>query len=101
MHILLSHRLRPGAVVAGLLLAATLPAVNVSAQTTPVGDAGRGKVFFETSCAVCHSPVLGPDNTVLTKQGPSLVGVVGRPAGSLPNFNYTQALRDSGFKWDP
>jgi hypothetical protein len=44
---------------------------------------------------------LGPDNTVVIKQGPSLVGVVGRPAGTLPHFTYTDAMKNSGFTWDP
>jgi glucose/arabinose dehydrogenase len=37
---------------------------------------------------------------VLMKQGPSLVGIVARPAGSLPHFNYTKAIRDSAITWD-
>jgi glucose/arabinose dehydrogenase/cytochrome c2 len=84
--------------VPGLLLAVTLAPANLNAQ--PAGDAARGKAFFQASCAVCHSPVLGPDNMVINKQGPSLVGVVGRPAGSVQYFNYTGALQESGFKWD-
>jgi len=96
-----SPRLLQGTVVPRLLLAATLVPVHVNAQVSPTGDATRGRAFFQISCAVCHSPVLGPDNTVLAKQGPSLVGVVGRPAGSLPYFNYTKAIRESGFTWDP
>ena len=84
-------------VVPTILLAAALAPVNVSAQQ---GDAGRGKSFFQVNCAVCHSPVLGPDNLVIMKQGPSLVGIVGRQAGSLPHFNYTKALQTSGFTWD-
>jgi glucose/arabinose dehydrogenase/cytochrome c2 len=99
MQTMSSQRLLQGAVVPGLLLAVTLAPVNLDAQA-PAGDAVRGKAFFQASCAVCHSPVLGPDNTVMNKQGPSLVGVVGRPAGSVQYFNYTSALRDSGFKWD-
>ena len=82
-------------------LIAGLAATSVSAQDTPIGDAARGKAFFQASCMVCHSPELGPDNTVIMKQGPSLVGVVGRKAGSSPHFNYTQALQASGFTWDP
>ena len=98
----MSHqRLLQGAVVPTMLLTATLAPVNVSAQDMSLGDAARGKAFFQVSCAVCHSPELGPDNTVIMKQGPSLVGVVGRPAGSLPNFNYTKAIRQSGFTWNP
>jgi len=96
----ISRRLLPGRVVPSLLLTAGLGSLSGSAQDMPPGDAARGKVFFQVNCAVCHSPVLGPDNLVLMKQGPSLVGVVGRPAGSLPHFNYTKALRQSGFTWD-
>lgn len=84
------------------LLAGFMPALNVSAaQDAPSGNAERGKAFFQVSCAVCHSPELGPDSTVIMKQGPSLVGVVGRQAGSLRNFNYTKAIRDSALKWTP
>jgi len=96
-----SQRLLQGTVVPSLLLAATLAPATMRAQQTAVGDAARGKAFFQISCAVCHSPVLGSDNTVIMKQGPSLVGVVGRRAGSLPHFNYTKAIRASGFTWDP
>jgi glucose/arabinose dehydrogenase/cytochrome c2 len=75
-------------------------AVNLRAQNMPAGDATRGKTYFQISCAVCHSPDLGPDNTVIIKQGPSLVGVVGRAAGSSLHFNYTKAMQDSGLTWD-
>jgi glucose/arabinose dehydrogenase/cytochrome c2 len=84
-----------------LLLAATLAPVKLSAEDLPVGDGTRGKAFFQNNCAVCHSPVLGPDNLVIMKQGPSLAGVMGRPAGSLPHFNYTKAIRELGLTWDP
>jgi glucose/arabinose dehydrogenase len=95
------HRLLHRQVVPRLLLAGFLAALKVSAQDRTVGDAERGKAFFQVSCAICHSPELGPDYTVIMKQGPSLAGVVGRPAGSQPHFNYTRALRESGFTWDP
>lgn len=94
-----SREFLKGALAPTLLLAATLAPLNLSAQV--MGDATRGKAFFQVNCAVCHSPVLGPDNLVIMKQGPSLASVVGRPAGSLPHFNYTKALRESGFTWDP
>ena len=55
---------------------------QVAAQDSPTGDSAHGKTFFETSCAICHTASLGPGNTVIVKQGPSLVGVVGRRAGS-------------------
>src|SRR5215510_12556252 len=83
-----------------LILTAALAPAGLSAQKAPAGDAARGKTFFEINCAVCHSPALGPENLVVMKQGPSLVGVVGRQAGSLPYFNYTKAIRESGLTWD-
>ena len=95
----MSHQ-RTLAIWPRLILTAALAPANLSAQSAPAGDATRGKAFFEISCAVCHSPVLGPENLVIMKQGPSLVGVVGREAGSLPHFNYTKAIRESGFTWD-
>jgi cytochrome c len=30
---------------------------------------------------------------------PSLIGVIGRPAGSVPGFAYSPALRKSGIVW--
>ncbi|HEV2392040.1 MAG TPA: PQQ-dependent sugar dehydrogenase [Verrucomicrobiae bacterium] len=95
------RRLFQRAVAPAMLLIAALTPLNLDAQETPPGNAARGKAFFQVNCAVCHSPVLGPDNTVIMKQGPSLVGVLGRPAGSQPNFNYTKAIRQSGFTWNP
>lgn len=82
------------------LLVVGFAAARVMAQNAPVGDVDRGKLFFQQSCAICHSDSLGPDNLVILKQGPSLVGVVGRKAGSTPEFNYTKTLRESGFVWD-
>ena len=72
-----------------------------TAQNMPVGDAGRGQKSFQVICTVCHSGSLGPGNTLVIKQGPTLLGVMGRKAGTSPHFNYTQALKDSGLVWDP
>ena len=49
-------------------------------------DAEAGRKVFN-KCAVCHSTESG-----VTRVGPSLYGVVGRKAGSLPNFNYSSAI---------
>jgi glucose/arabinose dehydrogenase/cytochrome c2 len=87
-------------VLNALLLAALAGSANLQAQDKPQGNAERGKAFFEASCAMCHSPVLGPDHTVIAKQGPSLAGVIGRAAGSLPHFSYTKSLRESGLTWN-
>jgi glucose/arabinose dehydrogenase/cytochrome c2 len=80
---------------------AGLGTVNpAAAQVPPSGDASRGRIYFETSCGICHATSLGPGNTVIDKQGPSLVGILGRKAGTGLGFNYTKALAGSGIVWD-
>ena len=54
-----------------------------------------GRKMFSTECAVCHSNVAGGAGF-----GPSLAGVVGRKAGSLPGFDYSSALKSSGLVWN-
>jgi glucose/arabinose dehydrogenase len=68
---------------------------NAAGQSAPSGVADHGKVLFQQSCALCHS-----DSADITKQGPSLVGVLGRRAAVAPGFNYTKVLTDSGLTWD-
>jgi glucose/arabinose dehydrogenase/cytochrome c2 len=70
-----------------------------SATMTTAQDAERGDQIFQTNCALCHSSSLGPGNTVVIKQGPTLVGVMGRKAGTSPHFGFTEALKDSGLSW--
>jgi len=74
--------------------------ISAAIAQDPSGDVSHGKTFFVQNCAVCHADTLGPGNTIITRQGPSLVGVFGRPTGAGPNFNYTKSLKESGFTWD-
>ncbi|CAN7283373.1 c-type cytochrome [Rhizobacter sp. LjRoot28] len=46
------------------------------------------------SCVACH------DLRNADKIGPRLGGVIGRPAGSVPGFEYSAAMRASGLVWD-
>lgn len=68
---------------------------SAAAQDAPAA-ADKGKAIFQQSCAVCHAAGPGFPGG----QGPSLIGVVGRKAGTVPDANYTQALKDSGLTWD-
>src|SRR6516165_9429787 len=77
---------------AKLVLAAIVLASPALAQQ---GDASRGERDFRV-CAPCHS--LEPDRNMT---GPSLAGLWGRKAGSLPSFDrYSDALKTSGIIWD-
>jgi len=83
-----------------LFLAGLGAASEAAAQDSQAGDASRGEIYFQQSCAVCHTTSLGPGNSVIVKQGPSLVGIIGRRAGTGLSFNYTKALSESGIVWD-
>jgi cytochrome c2 len=54
-----------------------------------------GEALFKKNCAVCHTLEPGKN-----KIGPSLAGVVGRKAGSVPGFTYSTANKESGDIWD-
>ena len=61
-------------------------------------DIEKGKAFFSTTCGVCHSV----QKTGGPNQGPNLLGVVGRKAGSEPQFTgYSAALKSSNITWRP
>lgn len=53
-----------------------------------------GEAVFKRNCSICHS--LDPGKN---RVGPSLAGVVGRPAGSVPQFHYSSANSASGIVW--
>lgn len=63
------------------------------------GDPARGQRAYQ-KCFACHSLVVGERNL----QGPSLVGVWGRRAGALADFEYSAALVEAGrerdLRWD-
>jgi cytochrome c oxidase assembly protein subunit 11 len=61
------------------------------AQAAP--DAAAGGKLFAERCTACHAPGH-------SQIGPALAGVVGRPAGALPGYTYSAALKAAGFAWD-
>ena len=65
------------------------------ANAASAADPEAGQKVFKTQCGACHSPVAGKKLV-----GPSLFGVVGRKAGSVPGFRYSPANQKSGETWD-
>lgn len=57
------------------------------------GDATRGRRVF-AQCMTCHAVQEGRNNV-----GPSMYGIVGREAGTVPGFRYSQANLDSDVTW--
>lgn len=84
-------RLRTIAGAGGLTL--LLSAASSLAQQPASDDAA--KQAFNNSCRTCHSVKEG-DNRL----GPNLNKIVGRKAGSLPNYNYSSSMKEAGFVWD-
>lgn len=72
------------------LAAASLGAVAAAAR--PAGDPVRGKTVYQV-CMGCHS--LDEDDV-----GPRHRGVLGRTAGTVPDYAYSPALRNSRIVWD-
>jgi cytochrome c len=80
--------MKPSILLAALIgLTARLEASGVES-----GDPVNGAKIF-TACAACHATAT-PDH-----QGPALRGVVGRPAGTLPGFRYSRALKNARRVW--
>ena len=59
------------------------------------GDAAAGETVF-AQCRTCHLVEEGKNGV-----GPSLYGVIGREAGSIEGFNYSDANANSGITWTP
>jgi cytochrome c len=96
-------RLSYGGGIAAMLLAIACPTIAMadpvplevtddSGQTLS-GDPTKGEAIFHR-CMVCHSIKAGEN-----KIGPSLHGVIGRTAGTVEGFNYSDANKKSGIVW--
>jgi cytochrome c len=62
--------------------------------TPPVGNATAGQKAF-TPCASCHA--VGP--SARSVFGPQLNGVLGRHAGSAPEYAYSAAMKNANIIW--
>ena len=79
--------------LASLALSSAL-AVVPSVQADEKAMEAAGHQLFTHHCAACHSL-----DTSENAFGPSLFGVVGRPAASVPRFAYSKAMQASGITW--
>jgi cytochrome c len=79
----------------GALLAA-LAVSCLSGAAHAAGDAATGKAVFARQCAICHTADKGGDNRL----GPNLFGIVGKKAGAVANFEYTNAFKTrANWEW--
>jgi cytochrome c len=73
----------------GLLLSVLPTAVSAA------GNAISGKEIYQNRCLGCHGGG-GTENTL----GPSLVGIIGRKAGTGDSGVHSRAMTESGIRWD-
>jgi cytochrome c len=78
---------KSGAFIAVLVLAGAI------ANPGYAQDAEHGKTIFK-SCAACHST----DHA--NRVGPGLEGIIGRQAGTVPGFPYSDAMKKSDIAWN-
>jgi cytochrome c len=69
-------------------------AVAAMAQAAHAQDVAAGEQSFK-KCQACHRIGEGAKNLV----GPQLNGLDGRKSGSAPDYNYSDANKNSGLTW--
>ncbi|KAK0400293.1 hypothetical protein QR680_003442 [Steinernema hermaphroditum] len=61
----------------------------------PEGDYEKGKKIFKQRCAQCHVV-----DSLATKTGPTLNGIIGRKSGAVDGFAYSAANKSKGVIWE-
>jgi cytochrome c len=56
------------------------------------GNAAKGAAIFQ-QCQDCHAAEKG-----INEEGPSLYGIIGRPAGSIADYAYSDAMKAAAAK---
>lgn len=79
--------------LAALCGALALP-VTAAEETFAAVKVTAGKSLYDSECRRCHAP-----DTTHDSYGPPLENIVGRAAGSYPDYDYSDALTTSGIVW--
>ena len=83
----------PAADAAAPAAGAMVLAITDKAGATLSGDATKGEAVFR-QCQTCHVVTPG-----VNKVGPSLHNIIGRTAGQVAGFRYSEANKKSGITW--
>src|SRR5262249_31452691 len=75
--------------------AITAISANAFGQDTGAKGAADNQLTFNNVCRTCHTLKEG-DNRL----GPNLHKIIGRKAGSVPDYAYSSAMKDAGLTWD-
>jgi len=89
------HRDRALLISALSAMAFVLPSPSALPQASQGTEDASGQQAFNNACRTCHIVREG-DNRL----GPNLHRIVGRKAGSLPDYAFSSAMKEAGFVWD-
>ncbi|WP_073521844.1 c-type cytochrome [Pseudomonas fluorescens] len=73
----------------------TLALTVIAAPAFAEGDAEAGGKLFTKTCGGCHSIGEGARGGF----GPELNGIIGRRAGTTEDYQYSDAMKNSGVVW--
>lgn len=76
-------------------LVVAVAALALLSASASAGDPARGEQLWR-KCASCHTLEANGRN----RAGPRLHGVFGRVAGSVADYRYSDALKNSGIIWN-
>jgi cytochrome c len=79
---------------AALFMAASWMMTGSALAAEVSGNPANGKAVFQRTCANCHSTEIG-----VNKIGPSLWGIVDRPIAVVPDYTYSETLRQRKTEW--
>lgn len=78
------------------MVLSTVLVISMVGVAHAAGDAKAGADVFQSQCAMCHSVTAGAVGI-----GPSLAGIVGKPAASTPGYDFSPALKAAKLTWTP
>ncbi len=73
--------------------------LSSGAQASDVFERAKvmaGEMLYKQECRRCHAP-----DATDPSYGPPLENVIGRGAGTFPDYDYSTALEASGIVWTP
>jgi cytochrome c len=74
---------------------AAVCAIYLTPSPSSSADVESGQLVFNNACRTCHTT-----NKDDNRLGPHPYKIIGRKAGSLPNYSYSSAMKGADFVWD-
>lgn len=78
------------------VLTLALSAGWLAMPAVAAGDAEAGAALFKRICGGCHQV----GESARGSFGPQLNGIFGRPSGSTPDYQYSDAMKAAGLIWN-